>query len=435
MGFLDRFKGKQEAADEAPEPTDKATIIGQKDVGAWISEQKKRVKAKLSEANKPVFERLPRVLNEIEEANKRLSEDPGKQNVEGRVKSIVVGSRDNYVKAIEKELEAIRAAVEEGPLKAHSQLAASLANIKDTDRRHGQRAYFGFEKSMNDLKKKLNGLVGISKASGEIVSSEKDRLAVLAEASKEAESLKALEERLEVLEGRSRELEEKLDAETADAASTRTRLQEAESGQEASDFARLGDELETLKGEISSIETKVLNAIGPFKRALKKYQRAAESGNYPPGRVSAFIEEPIDAFLKGPGESSGLDELLKNLKRAAEDDALGLDGNENNKVIARLGQLDMGALEGLKRKYGESMRTRSELKRRLEELDVAKHVKDLKNSLASIESRIGEIKSAQGRAESEAAELKAEIKKGYDKIGAVLSRFKGGKVGIAFGPG
>jgi len=190
-----------------------------------------------------------------------------------------------------------------------------------------------------------------------------------------------------------------------------------EGSEKASDFTRLRSELATLDSEVRTVETRILNAIGPLKRVFKKYQKAAETGKYPPGNVAAYIADPTGTFLKG---DERLGDLLKNLRKAIEDDGLGLDKNESEKSLRRLDGIGLEALEKLRKEHKAFLEARAELERKLAHLDVTKEVKEFKRVLGGVEERLKDTKSAGEHLEKEIEALENDLEKGLSDIEKTL---------------
>ena len=415
MGFLDRFRGNQEA--EA-----KVEKVEFSQLPDWLAMRKKEMSEGLGERARPVLSRVPRVLEDI---GKRLDEMGGaemQKDVQQRIKSLVSSSRDNYVSKVGRLLQEID--IEADPLELSDEINDALEEIKKVDAKYGQRVNFGFKKELSNVKRELNNLVGMSDEVNGLIRERREKLKILKGAEKELGKINDKLGELKVLEDREREASNTVMDARFQKKKAEKRVDEVEHSDRAESLTSINLELEELKAKKQEAETFVLNVLGPLKRIFKKYARAVKEGRVGGINVERYADDPVETYLRG---EHTLPDLLAKMQKAIQTNILDLGPGESEKSLKKIRAISFSYLEKARSEYNAIVSRIRTLEMQAKEMDIGKEIEKMRREIEGLDRKIESESKRVERIRGDIEEKKRELEELNRALARKLSEFIGGR--------
>ena len=415
MGFLDRFRGNQEAEV-------KVEKVEFSQLPDWLAMHKREMSEGLGERAKPVLSRVPQVLEEL---SKRLDEMGGaemQKDIQQRIKSLVSSSRDNYVSKVGRLLQEID--IEAEPLELSDEINDALEEVKKVDAKYGQRVNFGFKKELGKVKRELNNLVGMSDEVNGLMKERREKLKILKEAEKELGKVNDKLGELKVLEDREKEASNAVMDAKFQKKKAGKRVDDVEHSDRAESLASINLELEDLKAKKHEIETFVLNVLGPLKRIFKKYARAVKKGRASGINVDRYADDPVETYLRG---EHTLPDLLAKMQKAIQTNLLDLDPAESEKSLKKIRTISFSYLEKTRSEYNTTVSRMRTLESQSKRMDIRGEIEKIHREIEGLD---GKIESGSKRAERIKGDIegkKQELEELNRGLAKKLSEFIGGR--------
>ena len=420
MGFFDKILGGKKE-EELKQTIQKLQF---NEVEDWIKQRKDSIENQISKESEPILNELSGILKEIKKRNEELASANMHKDVQQRIKSIVSSSKDNYVAGVRTSIEKLG---DLDSLGAKEDITNALSTLQQLGSRYSERVYFGFPEEMKKLRKEMKNLAKISTRLEESIGNKKENAGLLDETldkvraiNGELESIKELEIRIESAKTTISDLEKQKEGLDGEGESIKR-------SQRAADLSKSKEELATYVNRSKEIESIILNTLAPLKRVFKKYRRVAETGKYPPGNVVGYLDNPVGTFLGG---DRTFEMLISNVKRALNDNGLELTSAEKDKILKKIGSINLAKMEQLRIEYSDLRDKIETLESQVSKLEISKDLEGLSRKAKSAEKSISEEKTRLDKTQMEVENKRKEVSQKEEELASKLSKFLGGKCEI-----
>jgi len=411
MGFLD-FLGKKE-------PELKIVSISFSELPSWVENHKTELKGGIADN---YSDELGQALEKIGDQLDNLEKASVGREVQKRIESIVVSSRDNYVSKLRKSLDEIKP--DENPLKLSEDITTTLGQIQKIDLKYGQRAGFGFVDEVGKVKKELNKLVDISNKLNESLDERKKKLSKLRAVETQLKNINGAIEEINKLEERRDKDQDELRESKHEKALKEKNVDDIEHSEQAETVAGIESELKNLKARKQELESLVLNILGPLKRVFKKFARAVAEGKASGINVDRYAEDPVETYLRG---EHTLPDLLVKIQKAIQTGTVTLEGNEGEKTVKKIRAISFSYLEKTRSEYNEIVSKIRTLELRAKELSVTKELERVQREADSLNETIESAAKRIDKREEEIEGRKLEIESMRKTLTDKISDFIGGR--------
>lgn len=324
------------------------------------------------------------IRQRIEVLEKAEVKDPDK--IENRIKNIVLGHRDNYIRSLNIFLNAIIIPEEKTlseATKFNKLLKEKLDEFgKATVKSYGASQHlFSNEiqqvvnglKDLNDLSKNFDLVVEKNKLNEiEIV---KIMIDLLYKKTKEKEKLK---ENLELQQGKLNVLKENKNKKVDEVAAL-------EKGDDYQTYIGLKEKKENIESQIRENQSRFLQIFAQLERALRKYEHVALENL---DLIRDYLENPINAFFKD-ADLIFL-KILDGVKRNLET-GLGLKESKMEKTLEIIDLVTEEKLKDIKANHNHLMEEKSIISKKIDNSRVYGKLSDLKYRLEHLDVQIADL--------------------------------------------
>ncbi|RMF91406.1 MAG: hypothetical protein D6733_01225 [Methanobacteriota archaeon] len=327
-----------------------------------LNEAERRLHEKISRRKDDALKRLAPAVDEIlkqkraaKEVIQELAERDFDEDIKERTYKPILTSKPVYIRGMLEGLKGIRDQRPEdyeGLEAFYAGVTKALKSIQTVQLKQGRYMKYAFEKEVLRLGSVLNRIIDESVRLEEEVG----HVAAFArEAQQALDRIGVLREELgraAEAEAGKRMLMEKVRACEEELQSADGRLQRLESSREFKDYLKMRDELAACSSTRKELEKRLLNALSPLRRPLKKYQKALERGSAavePEAleMLGEYVASAKTAVEREDPERPYLEGLLKGLGDAIEKGVVRLDERERKKTLARVEELRGGRLKNM----------------------------------------------------------------------------------------
>jgi chromosome segregation ATPase len=393
----------------------------------WLEKQRESLEGGISGESKGVVEKLPEIINSIKGRLENLEKAEMHKSVEQRIQSIVSSSRDNYVSGLRKALSGLEG---DDPLKLSAKISESLEKMKKLDHRYGERVSFGFREQLSPVKKELNRLVDLSTQMERSIGGKREKIKILKAAQGDAEGIEGILKQIGDLEEREIEVREEIKEAEKAVEQGGMGISQIRGSEESKKYEELRSRLEALESRRAEIKSTVLNMLGPLKRVMKKYKRAADSGRAASmGNISRYLNEPVETFLNG---DNTLPDVLVGMQKSIQSGALEMDKTESENVLKKIRAISFSYLEKLRSEnnvLGSNVRS---VGLSMAQYDVNQEIEGLEREIEAKTRGVEKERKSLEKVEREIAEKRGEISRIESELGEKLSQYTGGRVEIIY---
>jgi len=418
MGFLDKFLGGKS---EEPKQTKKLQFS---EVEGWIKQQKAYIEDRISKDSESILNEVSGILNEIKKRNEGLTEATMHKDVQQRIRSIVSSSRDNYVTGVRNLMDKLE---DLDTINAKETVADVLSDLHKLDSKYGERVYFGFPDEIRKVKKGIKNLAKVSAELEEAIGGKKEKLALL---DKSLDKVRAINDELET----TKELNVRIENSESAISNMEKQKEGLEGKGESIKGSQRAEDLDKSKGELSTytnkrneIEAIILNTLAPLKRVFKKYKRVAETGRYPLGNVTGYLDNPVGTFLDG---DETFEVLISNVKKAVDENGLELTSGEKDKILKKISSINVARIRNLRVEYIDLKDKIDDLESQVSKLEISDELEGLNRKAGSMEKSISEEKGRLDKAKIEFQNKQKDISQKEGELASELSKYMGGKCEI-----
>jgi len=417
MGFLGGlFKGKSDKAEAS------ILNIEYKELPGWINAKKEELESGLDESARPVISTVPEKVDAVRTALDSLEKANMHREVHPRIKSVVAGSRENYVKKAKRIFESID--TDRNAIDLTADLDKTLKGMASIDLRYGERAKFGFEKELSAVRKNLTELAVVFESLNCAIGERRERLGIIAEIEALLKKIDGERKAIEAMTKREGDEARLSKEDEAELASKDSAIASLKSSERAQRFEKVKKQLGILASKKQEIDNQVLNTLGPLKRAFKKYVKAVEEGKANGFNVSKYSEDPSGTYLKG---DNTLPDLLAKLQKAIQSGIVSLDEGEDEKTLKKIRGITFSNLETLRQEHMEVCRQMRKLEVEAAELDIGKDLEKLESEKGSIIDKLGGEKENVVRMGGEIRSRRQTMGEQEKKLAELLSKFIKGR--------
>lgn len=361
---------------------------------------------------KELKQQLKEKVKVLQDAN--ISEKDHK-GVEDRVRNIVKGHRDNYVREIERFVRDLTildkdkfSTLEDYQqvLEFNQELDKEIENLAKRTAKSYQAAQHLFFEPVEDVFKvmgKLNLLVkdfskNIEEKTVEKIKQVQQLILQLNQNIEKKENLKKeIKEKEENLAKKEEELKEK-----------QTELEKLKEARKYKDYLKLKEEKNKTNQDIKEVNDRVHSFFSRLNKPLRKYERIAMNNKL----IQEYLKDSIKAFSKDSGLE--INDVIGGLKKALEENSLQFDEKQKNKFLELVKKNEEGYLQELFNRGKELDEESAKIKARIEENKISieleereKSIDKNKDETQQIRTNISELKAKLGKTNLE--KIKEEI--------------------------
>jgi DNA repair exonuclease SbcCD ATPase subunit len=411
MGFLDGLLGKKDVEVRIER-------MRMSELPNWVAREKRDLKEGKGEKESALLKKIMESVDGLMPLLESLGESEIEKDVQQRIKTIVASSRDNYVSKIKRLLEGLN--LEANEITLSEELGDTLDKIKKLDLKYGERIRFGFEDELNKVRKALNGLVSLSGELDNLVGERKRKLQLGKKIEKEMAKYEALEKEITELKSRESKVVAEMEEKKQSKETTLKGMDAIEHSDRAEKLCAMKLELESLEEKKKTIETLILNILGPLKRIFKKYAKAISEGKASGINVGKYANDPAGTYLWG---EHTLPDLLAKIQKAIQTGVLELDGVEADKTLKKIRAISFAYLEKSRAEYNTVTSRIRTLEKQVGDLDVSKEIEKLQREADNIQKRIESDSESVKRAEEEIDEKRSNMKELEASLSKLLSEY------------
>lgn len=343
--------------------------------------------SKIKEIKMQLKEKLP-LLEKAE-----ISKD--NKNVEERVKNIVIGHRDNYHREINRFQENLSPVNKESFSTIDDYQEAHLFNqelnkkIEDIAKRTAksyQASQHLFFKEVEAVFKQMGELNLLIKDFDRRV----DKIDSLSSIKDSITSLNSEIERKGLLEKEIKEKEESLSALKVKLGNKDKELNQLKEGNDYSNYLKLKEEEEQVNQKIKEEENKIFTFFSKLNKAFRKYERVALDDKL----IKKYLENYLQAFMDD--KELEIKEVLQGLKKSVKDL---LDDKQQKNVLELIERSENNYLEELKESWCKLKGEKSSLLEKINENTVVREkegieeeIKSCKDKVSNVENSISDLK-------------------------------------------
>jgi len=419
LKFIKKIFGKKE---EAPA---KLTFKFN-ELPAWLEKEGKSTFAGLGAHIGHKYSEISTALEDLSEAKERLMDASFGEKVYKRLAKAGASNRDNLVKNLDIIIEKTAIPEDADPSEAYQfQLDAKsvLNNCLENAIKSQQYVKALFPEEYKDI---WGGLKHLDILLDELVApinAVKDELEAYDKLPRDIELIRQMQMQIPAGQKNINELTGKYETLKVELGSGEAKLEEIEAGDEFTRARELEEQVRTLKGQISGIDSNLAGLFAPLSKALSRMEKQDGSARHIMSADSRKIlkilkDEPVSAL------DVDLSGFLVEIKTRVEDGSLGLKQQKMNKTLEQINRLVgtdvMLRLKGQREEYSSELTgVRGELEGLTvyrEKTQVEDRISECRNLVDSTGQKLGAEKREVARLKEEVEELKSGLDSDLSEI-------------------
>jgi len=356
---------------------------------------------------KNYFQEIKKLKKELKEKTEKLSiaeiNEKEHKGVDDRVRNVVKGHRDNYVREAERFGENINVIEKENfstiedykqALEFNKRIDKKIEELaKRTAKSYQASQHLFFEPveavfkiigQTNLLVKKFTRKIS-EKELTELEEIKQKIKSIFSEKEKGKDFEKKSKEKAEFLEGKRKELEEK-----------EKELNALKESPEHEQLLKQKQEIEKLETEIKKNENEIFTFLSKLNKPLRKYERVALDSKL----IALYLENATKSFFND--EELKIKEVLQGLKRSI--DSLNFEEKQKNNFIELIDKSETSFLNELLSSGKKLKEDKEIVVKEINQSEVSKKIEEKEKEIDNSKERIERI-------EKELEELKSKLEK------------------------
>lgn len=388
-----------------PEPPIKPIELKEEEIESWLNKQAAELNFQhyFKEYIKQITKIKSELLEKAESLSKQEISETHQKQVEERIKNIVVGHKEHYVKEIMRFSEKILPlSIDFTTIDGYSEALqfnekldeelSLLAKRTAKSYQAAQHLFFDTVESMFKLLGKLNTLV--KNFSGKV---KENKIGQLKELNRLAVSLNENINKRKSLEQEIKNKRENLIQAEKNNKEKENRLKALIESKDYQEYLNLKKEEGHLNQQHKDLEYNIFSFFSKLNKTLKKYEHLAlgSASNNALGNtlgnklIKAYLEDSSQAFWQD--SELKIIAVLEELRKKLLNSSLQVDEKQKNNVLELIDKSEKGYLLGLQKQGKQLQKEKETLNQAIKENKVSQETKDTKNEINCIHLEIESI--------------------------------------------
>ncbi len=323
------------------------------------------------------------------------------KNVEGRIKNIVIGHRDNYAKEILRFIDNLNPNIKtfQEAIEYNNQLDQEIVEVAKKTQKSYQAAQHLFFDNVEAIFKQmgeLNILVKnfnkeCDKANIKNIQTIQD---LINEMNEEKEKKVSYQQLIQDNQIKTKKLNEDIN-------NKKNELSKLEKSKDLLRYKKLEEDLEDLKQKRNDVDNEIHSYFSKLNKPLRRYQRIAMDDK----PIIPYLDDTIQAFKadKELNILSGLQGLKNNLNK------LNFDEKQQSNFLELINKSEQGYLQKLHDKLIKLINEKKSFNEELNSSTIIQQIEEINNQIKLIESNITTIKHDSEKINSKLERLDKNI--------------------------
>jgi len=315
----------------------------------WFEEKSEPITDETNKNIKLKFDELNVLLNtfkrNIEDLEKAEIKEQDK--IQNKVKQVVLGNRENYVKKLNQFLNLIKV-----PNEISYETAVAFYSIMDKElnefSKNTVKTFYTvqhlFADEVEQLAKSIKRMDNLISDIKNTIEDEK--ISKVGEIKEEIQKFKDTKSKKEQLILRLNEQKTKLERLEKDKVKTQNEIYRLEKGEEYLDYLAMKERIDGLGKSISDLKTEVIQLFSPLSASLKKFERITLNNEE---LVKRYSENPVNALFAD--KELKIIGLLQNMEKNILSGSLEIRDKKKEKVIERIKSIQQDKLNQIISRY------------------------------------------------------------------------------------
>lgn len=368
MGLFSIFKKKQ-----------KSMEIALTKLNKWLSFQTAEKLDNLNAALKQLFDQIEETIHSIQHSIIALqnAEITDADKIQPKIKSIVLGNRQNYIRKLNQLINAIKQPNQINhatALEFYEQVQQELNRFSKETAKSFYASQHLFHKEVEDIAKLIKTLDRYTNKIKNLV--EKSNALEIDNAKNQIQNLQKQLEKKERLKNKLEQMKERFESAEQKKEQAEEKLSKLQQSEEFQKLQGLHEELKKTNQDIQAIEAQIAHIFSPLEKALRKFSKITLENEK---LVHLYSEKPVQALLKDTDMK--INHLLQNMKKNILSGAIELKNKKKKKTLEAIEQLTAEYLNQIIAEYHELEEKKAALEKQIKTNKQAQLKKELEYKL------------------------------------------------------